>query len=66
VSGGVTPDLRYLRPEARAAFEDIVLRGSLAGAGMPSRARYLDAEGARTILLYLAERAHAAPPPAPR
>jgi quinohemoprotein ethanol dehydrogenase len=35
ISGGMTPDLRYLSPETHAAFTDIVLNGARSLQGMP-------------------------------
>ncbi len=60
VGGGVTPDLRFMAPPARAAFESIVLGGALAPLGMPSFAARLEERDLHPILIYLAERAHAA------
>ncbi len=59
VSGEVLPDLRYLRPGARRAFVNIVVRGSLQRRGMPGFAGVIDERGADAILLYLADRANA-------
>ena len=60
VGGGVLPDLRFLRPQARQAFEKIVVGGALRDSGMPGFERFFGAPGADAILLYLADRAHAA------
>ena len=35
-SSFLVPDLRYMAPERHAAFEEIVLRGTLRGTGMPA------------------------------
>ncbi|MBW2424331.1 MAG: c-type cytochrome [Deltaproteobacteria bacterium] len=60
VGGGVTPDLRFIAPEMRAAFSDVVLGGSLRTRGMPAFADVLESAQLEPILLYLADRAHAA------
>ena len=59
VGGGVIPDLRYLRPGARRAFGNIVVRGSLERRGMPGFEGVIDERDVDAILLYLADRAHA-------
>jgi quinohemoprotein ethanol dehydrogenase len=58
VGGGVTPDLRFVAPEIRAAFEEIVLDGALLSRGMPGLAGTLEPEDLELILLYLSDRAH--------
>jgi quinohemoprotein ethanol dehydrogenase len=59
VAGGVIPDLRFMRPGARRAFEGIVLRGSMRTRGMPGYQGILDGRDVDALLLYLADRAHA-------
>jgi quinohemoprotein ethanol dehydrogenase len=59
VSGGVLPDLRYLRPGARRSFAKIVVYGSLRRRGMPGFEGVIDESDAGAILLYLADRAQA-------
>lgn len=56
----MTPDLRFMAPSTRSAFEAIVLGGALQPRGMPSFAGVLEPADLRAIRLYLAERAHAA------
>ena len=46
VGGGVLPDLRFLRPEARAGFAEIVLYGALRERGMPGFGSTFDRHGA--------------------
>ena len=46
-----------MRPERRAALADIVLRGALAGGGMPNFGELLDEADLASILAYLSERA---------
>jgi len=58
VGGGVTPDLRFVAPEIRAAFAAIVLDGTLLSRGMPGLADKLEPEDLAPILLYLSHRAH--------
>ncbi|MAG32972.1 MAG: PQQ-dependent dehydrogenase, methanol/ethanol family [Deltaproteobacteria bacterium] len=61
VGGGVTPDVRFMAPAVRALFADIVLRGAFAARGMPGVGDRLEVADLEAILLYLADRAHAAP-----
>jgi quinohemoprotein ethanol dehydrogenase len=60
VGSGVLPDLRFMRTGARRAFVNIVVRGSLTRRGMPGFEGVIDPRGAEAILMYLADRAHAA------
>ncbi len=59
VGGGVTPDLRFMPPEIRGAFSEIVLHGTLVARGMPALGDRLTAPDLEAILLYLSDRAHA-------
>jgi hypothetical protein len=49
-----------MRTGARRAFVNIVVRGSLTRRGMPGFEGVIDPRGAEAILMYLADRAHAA------
>ena len=53
------PDLRFLRPEAREAFTEIGVGGSLRDREMAGFGGFFGAAGAEAIGLYLADRAHA-------
>jgi quinohemoprotein ethanol dehydrogenase len=55
---GGMKDLRWMTTETRAAFLDIVLRGSRAELGMASFADVLDEPQARAIHAYLIARAN--------
>jgi quinohemoprotein ethanol dehydrogenase len=54
---GPLPDLRYLSKEVHQDFENIVLGGTRASAGMPSFRNILNAEQVRTIHAYVIARA---------
>jgi quinohemoprotein ethanol dehydrogenase len=60
VSGGLTPDLRYMTRKTHAEFKNIVLHGSRAKDGMAPFADMLSEQDADDIHAYLIERAHAA------
>jgi quinohemoprotein ethanol dehydrogenase len=55
--GGTLPDLRYASKETMEQFEEIVLRGSRASAGMPSFAKLLTPEKVRAVRAYVLARA---------
>ena len=55
--GGVK-DLRYMSAETHAAFDDIVLGGTLAGQGMASFADLLTKEDSAAVHAYLIARAN--------
>ena len=57
VSGGVVPDLRYLKPELHNQFFGIVA-GARTARGMPGFAEVLDAETAELIRQYVVKRSH--------
>jgi quinohemoprotein ethanol dehydrogenase len=57
ISGGMTPDLRYLSPETHAAFADIVLYGARAHRGMPPFAGTLAETDIEAIHGYLIDKA---------
>jgi quinohemoprotein ethanol dehydrogenase len=61
---GPTPDLRYTSKEIHQDFENIVLGGSRASAGMPSFKNILKAEQVRTIQAYIVARARESAKPA--
>src|SRR4029077_11403046 len=54
---GPNPDLRYSSKEIHQDFENIVLGGSRAAAGMPSFKKILNAEQVRAIQAYVVSRA---------
>jgi quinohemoprotein ethanol dehydrogenase len=54
---GPLPDLRYATKEIHQDFENIVLGGSRASAGMPSFKNILNAEQVRAIQAYVVSRA---------
>jgi quinohemoprotein ethanol dehydrogenase len=54
ISSGMTPDLRYMRPETHAAFNDIVVRG--ARNGMPPFADVVTDADADAIHAFLIDR----------
>jgi quinohemoprotein ethanol dehydrogenase len=54
---GPVPDLRYACKEIHQDFENIVLGGSRASAGMPSFKNILSPEQVRTIQAYIVSRA---------
>ena len=58
ISGGSITDLRHLAPEIHERFNDIVLNGLLASAGMSGFADVLSEEDAEAIHAYLISRAH--------
>jgi quinohemoprotein ethanol dehydrogenase len=60
VSGGMTPDLRYMTTETHKAFKDIVLYGARAKDGMAPFADMLTPEDADAIHAYIIDRAWAA------
>ena len=62
VGGGVTPDLRFSAPGVRQRFARIVNGGELVEKGMPAFAGQLAPRDLAALSLYLADRAHAAPP----
>jgi quinohemoprotein ethanol dehydrogenase len=53
---GPNPDLRYASKEIHQDFENIVMGGSRASAGMPSFKSILSAEQVRTIQAYIVAR----------
>ncbi len=53
VGGGTLPDLRMSKPAIYDALPDIVLRGALAGAGMPSFGDRLDEADVAALRAYL-------------
>jgi quinohemoprotein ethanol dehydrogenase len=57
ISGGMTPDLRYMSPETHEAFKAIVLNGSRAKDGMGPFAHLLSAADADAIHAYIIDRA---------
>jgi quinohemoprotein ethanol dehydrogenase len=57
-SGGVIKDLREMSPATHAEFDDIVLGGARASAGMASYADVLSAREAEAIHAYLVMRAN--------
>jgi quinohemoprotein ethanol dehydrogenase len=57
ISGGMTPDLRYLSAETHAAFTDIVLGGARAAQGMPPFAGTLRPPDIEAIHAYLIDKA---------
>jgi quinohemoprotein ethanol dehydrogenase len=59
ISGGMTPDLRYLAPQTHADFPDIVLYGARAHQGMPPFAGALTATDVDAIHAYLIDKARA-------
>ncbi len=58
VSGGVIPDLRYMKPATREQFNDIVLNGLRAARGMPPFAGVMSAEDVSAIHAYLIKRSY--------
>ena len=54
---GPVPDLRYASKEIHQDFENIVLGGSRASAGMPSFKNILNADQVRAIQAYIVSRA---------
>ena len=60
VTGGMTPDLRYMSPETHKAFKDIVLYGARAKDGMAPFADVLKEPDVDAIHAYLIDRAIAA------
>ncbi len=61
---GPVPDLRYASKEIHDDFENIVLGGSRASAGMPSFKNILNAEQVRAIQAYVVSRARESAKPA--
>ena len=59
VSGGMTPDLRYMSAETHKAFKDIVLYGARAKDGMAPFADMLKPDDVDAIHAYLIDRAWA-------
>jgi quinohemoprotein ethanol dehydrogenase len=59
ISGGMTPDLRYLQPQTHADFPDIVLYGARAHQGMPPFVGTLAAADVEAIHSYLIDKARA-------
>jgi PQQ-dependent dehydrogenase (methanol/ethanol family) len=59
-SSWLVPDLRYTSPERHAAFEEIVLRGSLRGNGMPDFDAYMKPEELTPLRAYIVSQAQAA------
>lgn len=57
ISGGMTPDLRYMAPETHKAFESIVLHGARAANGMPPFADVLQEADVAAIHAYVIDRA---------
>lgn len=55
---GAVPDLRYASKEIHQDFDNIVLGGSRASAGMPSFKNILNAGQVHTIQAYIIARAH--------
>jgi quinohemoprotein ethanol dehydrogenase len=64
---GPVPDLRYASKEIHQDFENIVLGGNRASAGMPSFKSILSAEQVRAIQAYIISRAReSSKPPEPQ
>jgi quinohemoprotein ethanol dehydrogenase len=61
VGSGLYPDLRFASREVHADWNDIVLGGTRAGAGMASFADLLQPADAQAIQVYVAARAHYEP-----
>jgi mono/diheme cytochrome c family protein len=61
---GPVPDLRYASKEVHQDFENIVLGGSRASAGMPSFKNILNAGQVRSIQAYVLSRARESARPA--
>jgi len=59
VSAGIIPDLRMMSPGTYKAFNEIVLRGALAGRGMAGFGDALNEEDAKAIQAYIVSRANA-------
>ena len=57
-TGGVTPDLRWSRPEIHRIWQDIVRGGILASLGMVSFADYISEEDAEAIRQYVLSEAN--------
>ncbi len=57
VSGGITPDLRYLTAEKHAIWDTIVLDGALQPIGMPGFAHILAPSDSAAIRSYVLQRA---------
>jgi|GEM_PF-1539954 len=57
ISGGMTPDLRYMTSETHKAFRDIVLYGARAKDGMAPFADMLNEADSDAIHAYLIDRA---------
>ena len=57
VSGGVTPDLRYLTAEKHQAFKAIVYDGVIHSAGMPQLSDLVTEQDVHDIHAYIVERA---------
>jgi quinohemoprotein ethanol dehydrogenase len=57
VSGGVTPDLRYLPAEKHSIFKQIVFDGVIHSAGMPQLSDLLTEQDVHDIQAYVIERA---------
>jgi quinohemoprotein ethanol dehydrogenase len=60
-SGGLLPDLRFSSRDTHARWNDIVLGGVRAGAGMASFADVLSPDDAATIQAYVIAQAHREP-----
>jgi len=60
-SSGLSPDLRFARPEVHEQWNDIVLGGQRQAAGMASFADRLDADDAQAIRAWVIARAHRRP-----
>ena len=60
VSGGMTPDLRYMTPETHKQFKQIVLYGARAKQGMAPFADMFSEQDADAIHAYIIDRAIAA------
>jgi quinohemoprotein ethanol dehydrogenase len=65
ISGGMTPDLRYMSPETHAAFKEIVLYGARAAKGMVPFADVLTDDDVDAIHAYLIEQAQLIKAPTP-
>ncbi len=59
-SGGITPDLRYTRPEVHDAWDAIVLGGALRDLGMPAFDSIFDAEDSQAVQAFVIEAANRA------
>jgi quinohemoprotein ethanol dehydrogenase len=65
ISGGMTPDLRYMSAETHAQFKQIVLYGARASKGMAPFADVLKEDDVDALHAYIVERAKLIPGSAP-